>query len=333
MMTFTPAFGLANPHLQTLLPRFIHRNPQFTPEMERIETPDDDFLDIAWTESPHNIAPDKPILVLFHGLEGSIRSPYAHGLLHAAKRHGWLGVMMHFRGCSHELNRQDRFYHSGETEDAHFFIQHLKRRFPNQPLLAVGISLGGNMLVNYLAQTGENSGITAAQVVSAPLQLQACAGRIEQGFSKVYRSYLLGSLKKRLIGKIERGGNTMPVTKQQAEQITSLRQFDDLVTAPLHGFQNADDYYQQCSGMQYLAQVSTPLRLIHAKDDPFMTDEVIPTMSLPPHIEYTLYQHGGHVGFVTGSLLKPKMWLEKTIPVWFTEQLALHKQSSHGSQV
>ncbi|OAN17079.1 hydrolase [Photobacterium jeanii] len=315
---FTPAKGLSNPHLQTLLPRFLRRTPLFTPHTERLETSDGDFLDIAWTDVPTNSKPNQPILVLFHGLEGSFHSPYANGLLHAAQQQGWLGVMMHFRGCSGEINRVARSYHSGETSDARFFIQWLRQQFPTAPLLAVGVSLGGNMLVNYLAEYGDDSQLTAAQVISPPLDLNACAERIEQGFSKVYKQYLLSSMKKNLSQKIALLPEAMPLAAHHVANIRTLRQFDDQVTAPLHGYQDASDYYQRCSGLPRLHQVTIPLRVIHAADDPFMTTDVIPAQPLPAHIDYHLSEKGGHVGFVTGSWRNPSFWLESTVPHWFS---------------
>ncbi|PSU33124.1 hydrolase [Photobacterium lutimaris] len=320
-MAFHPAKGLANPHLQTLLPRFLRRKPLFTPLTQRIETPDGDFLDLAWTAPLAQASSDQPVMILFHGLEGSFHSPYANGLLYAAKQQGWLGVMMHFRGCSGEMNRKPRSYHSGETSDARFFIQWLRQQLPNQPLFAVGVSLGGNMLVNYLAESGEHSELTAAQVISPPLDLAACSERIQQGFSKVYQQYLLGSMKRNLSRKITALPDAMPITHEDVEQLETLWQFDEFVTAPLHGFKNATDYYQRCSGLPRLGEVTIPLRVIHAKDDPFMTDAVIPTTSLPPHIQYDLYPNGGHVGFVTGSWRQPDFWLEKTVPEWFDKIL------------
>ncbi|MGF1760231.1 hydrolase [Photobacterium sagamiensis] len=317
MMPFKPANGLRNAHLQTLLPRFIRRKPLFTPVIQRIETPDGDFLDLAWTAAPAEHPRDKPLMILFHGLEGSFNSPYANGLLHAAREQGWLGVMMHFRGCSGEINRQARGYHSGETSDARFFIDWLKQQFPDAPLYAVGVSLGGNMLVNYLAETGDESGLTAAQVISPPLDLEACSVRIQQGFSRIYQQYLLNSLKNTLAKKITALPDAMPVASEQVQHIQSLWQFDDQVTAPLHGFKDAADYYQQCSGLSKLHQVKIPLRIIHAKDDPFMTQRVIPLQPLPANIDYHLTANGGHVGFVSGSWRNPDFWLEKTVPEWF----------------
>lgn len=321
MYHFEPAAGLRNAHLQTILPRMIRRQAQFEPLTERILTPDDDFLDLVWTDTPSQHPAQTPVMILFHGLEGSFRSPYAHSLLFAARQQGWLGVMMHFRGCSGEVNRQPRSYHSGETSDATFFIRHLRERFPRNPLLAVGVSLGGNMLVNYLAETGEASELTAAQVISPPLDLAACSDRIQQGFSRVYQRYLLGSMKKNVLKKMAALPEVLPFQSEQITALRSLRQFDDAVTAPLHGFSNAEDYYQRCSGLGKLSQVKTPLRVIHAADDPFMTEAVIPRQPLPAHIDYHLTRHGGHVGFISGTWREPVFWLDHTVPAWFRDKL------------
>ncbi|EAS63098.1 hydrolase [Photobacterium angustum] len=319
MSQFTPASGLQNPHIQTLLPRFVRRQPLFTPVTQRLTTPDDDFLDLAWTESPTDDS--KPLMILFHGLEGSFHSPYANGLLYAAKQQGWLGVMMHFRGCSGELNRQPRGYHSGEVNDARFFITWLREQFPQRPFIAVGVSLGGNMLINYLAKYGDDSDLVAAQAVSPPLNLASCSARIQQGFSKIYQQYLLSSMKRTMAKRITLHQDKMPITHQQLEAINTVWQFDQHITAPLHGFIDADDYYQRCSGLQQLNLISTPLRIIHAKDDPFMTELVIPSQPLPDNIDYNLYEKGGHVGFVSGSIFKPTFWLEHSIPTWFKTKL------------
>ncbi|MCW8329662.1 hydrolase [Photobacterium sp. SDRW27] len=319
MKPFEPASGLRNAHLQTLLPRFIRRKPLFAPIEQRIETPDGDFLDLAWTAPAKDYPSDQPIMILFHGLEGSFRSPYANGLLHAAKQQSWLGVMMHFRGCSGEINRRARGYHSGETTDATFFIRRLRQQFPNNPLWAVGVSLGGNMLVNYLAENSEQSELEAAQVISPPLNLASCSDRIQQGFSRIYQQYLLGSMKKNLSLKIAALPEEMPLAAQQVQQIRSLWQFDEQVTAPLHGFKDASDYYQRCSGIGKLQHVKTRLRIIHAADDPFMTSAVIPPQPLPDNIDYHLTPYGGHVGFVSGSWRNPRFWLEETVPAWFRE--------------
>ncbi|USD41386.1 hydrolase [Vibrio sp. SCSIO 43135] len=318
MTQFIAATGLTNPHLQTLAPRFIRKQALFSPIWQTLDTPDNDFLDLAWSEDWSNeSARNKPVFVLFHGLEGCFYSPYANGLMDAFAQDGWLSVMMHFRGCSGKPNQQARAYHSGEVEDARLFLEHLDNQFPNQRKIAVGISLGGNMLANYLAKYNQQPLLDAASIVSAPLDLGACSERIEVGFSRVYRRYLLSSLKKSALQKHHLLKGELGLSYNSIKRVTKLYEFDDLITAPLHGFKDAQDYYQQCSGIHKLKDIKLPLQIIHAKDDPFMTDQVIPKFVLPDNIDYRLFAQGGHVGFVTGSVLKPRFWLEEALPAYY----------------
>lgn len=323
MTQFVAATGLKNPHLQTLFPRFIRKKALFEPVWQTLDTPDGDFLDLAWSEDPHHAnAQNKPLFVLFHGLEGCFYSPYANGLMHAFARDGWLSVMMHFRGCSGKPNRLARAYHSGEVEDARQFLTYLHSLFPHAAKVAVGISLGGNMLANYLAKYQGDERLDAATIVSAPLDLSACSQRIEQGFSRVYRRYLLSSLKRNALRKHHLLAGELSLSYQAIRQLKRLYEFDDLITAPLHGFQDAADYYQQCSGLNKLREIRIPTQIIHAKDDPFMTDAVIPKFVLPDNIDYRLFDHGGHVGFLSGSALQPRFWLEEALPAYY-ESLAV----------
>lgn len=278
---FTPMRGFSNCHLQTMLPRLFRRKVKFTPYWQRLELPDGDFVDLAWSEDPAQ-ARHKPRLVVFHGLEGSLNSPYAHGLVEAAQKRGWLGVVMHFRGCSGEPNRMHRIYHSGETEDASWFLRWLQREFGHAPTAAVGYSLGGNMLACLLAKEGNDLPIDAAVIVSAPFMLEACSYHMEKGFSRVYQRYLLNLLKANAARKLAAYPGTLPM----------------------------------------LNRIAKPTLIIHAKDDPFMDHQVIPKPeSLPPQVEYQLTEHGGHVGFIGGTLLHPQMWLESRIPDWLTTYL------------
>lgn len=319
--TFVPMKGVRNCHLQTMLPRLIRRKVLFTPHWQRLELPDGDFVDLAWSEDPHQ-ARHKPRLVVFHGLEGSLYSPYAHGLIHAAQQRGWLGVVMHFRGCSGEPNRNDRIYHSGETEDGTWFLSWLKREFGEVPTAAVGYSLGGNMLGCLLAKEGDATPLDAAVIVSAPFMLEACSYHMDKGFSRVYQRYLLNLLKANASRKLKAYPGTLPVDLKRLKSVRRIREFDDLITSKIHGFADAIDYYRQCSAMPVLSQITKPTLIIHAKDDPFMDHHSIPAQEeLPKNIQYQLTEYGGHVGFVGGTLRHPEMWLEKRIPDWLTRFL------------
>lgn len=307
-----------NAHLQTILPKWLRRAPaRFIPE--RFELADGDFVDLAWSGA---ISPDeRPLLVLFHGLEGSIHSHYAKGLFAHLQRQGNDAVLMHFRGCSGEPNRLLRAYHSGAIEDAEALIAELGRRFPGKPLIAIGYSLGGNMLVNLLARACPDE-LTAAVVISAPLQLASCADRVNQGFSRVYQSYLLRTMRANLQSKIRHQAAAQSRWQpEQVSRIATLRDFDEQVTAPLHGFDSADHYYQTCSGLDLLARITIPTLIIHAADDPFMTGAVIPRPEqLSPMVRYELSRRGGHVGFLHGPPWRPRFWLEERISQWLREQ-------------
>ncbi|MEJ5113807.1 hydrolase [Erwinia billingiae] len=319
--SFQPLTGMSNAHLQTLLPRLVRRRITLKPHWQRLTLPDTDFVDLAWSEDPAG-ARHKPRMVLFHGLEGSFHSPYAHGLLESCKARGWLGVVMHFRGCSGEPNRLNRIYHSGETSDATFFLNWLREEWGQVPTAAVGFSLGGNMLACLMGEQGKNCLLDAAVVVSAPLMLEPCSQKLEQGFSRVYQRYLLNLLKQNAERKLLAWPGTLPIDLTELRALKKLRDFDDAITARAHGFQDATDYYRRCSAMPLLPGVAKPLLIIHAKDDPFMTREVIPAADLlPASVTYQLTEHGGHVGFVCGTLRNPQMWLEQRIPQWLSTWL------------
>ncbi|MCS3454822.1 putative alpha/beta-fold hydrolase [Aeromonas sp. BIGb0405] len=315
---FRAPWWARNPHLQTILPKWLRRRP-VRYVAERFELPDGDFVDLAWSGP---ISTDnRPLLVLFHGLEGSVESHYARGMLQHLQQRGEEAVLMHFRGCSGEPNRLLSAYHSGAIEDALALLAELARRFPGKPLLAVGYSLGGNMLVNLLARACPPA-LKAAAVVSAPMRLDACAHRVNQGFSKVYQRYLLGTMRAHLLSKL--AVHPQAAAHFRAGDIKGIRtlyQFDQQVTAPLHGFESADHYYQCCSGLPLLSQIAVPTLILHAADDPFMTHEVIPQAEhLSPSVQYELSQQGGHVGFVYGSPWRPRFWLEERISQWLGEQ-------------
>lgn len=321
MIPFNPIPSARNAHLQTLLPRLLRRQPLFDPIWQAFDLPDGDFVDLAWTHHPDV---GQPIIVLFHGLAGSFDSPYANGLLAAFKQQGWCGVVMHFRGCSGRLNRAPRTYHSGETEDARAFLTDLRQTYPHNEIAAVGVSLGGNMLVRYLADYHHDPIIRCGCAISPPLDLAACSTRIQQGFSRVYQAYLLRSMRQTLSEKLTRHQQVGQWHAGERPKIKTLFQFDQTVTAPLHGFNDAQHYYQTCSGLPVLDAIQVPLAIIHAKDDPFMTDAVIPTSPLPANIDYQLSEHGGHVGFVTGSWRQPQFWLEQSVPHWLASHLCSH---------
>ncbi len=310
---FSPPWWATSPHIQTILP-FIFKVTKPVTFRQRQELPDGDFIDLDWLGQAQN---GEPILVVVHGLEGSTESHYVRRILTEAKKAKITAVVHHHRGCSGEPNRLARSYHSGDVNDLAFTLSQLTHYYPNSPLYAVGYSLGGNVLTKYQGSAQQNSLIEKAVVVSAPLRLAACAKRLESGFSTVYQRFLIKRLQRKMLDKINTADLTaqMPISKKQLKMLNTFYLFDDKVTAPLHGFTGVNDYYQQSSGLNYLQHITKPTLVIHAQDDPFMTDDVIPNKDqLSPMVEYELHPFGGHVGFVNGGWpWKPTFYLEQRI--------------------
>lgn len=308
--SFKAPWWLASPHLQTLWPTLCRRpvkNLAIT--RERFELPDGDFIDLDWAGKGKG-----PIVLLLHGLEGSVESPYIKGMMAAIQAQGWRALLLHFRSCSGEPNRLTRMYHSGETSDIATLVTTLKKREPDTPLAGVGFSLGGNVLLKWLGETRDQNPLTVAVAVSVPFELSKVANRINQGFSRLYQWYLLKSLHKKIQLKFSK--QNAPITLPPLSTIRTLRDFDENVTAPLHGFNGAEDYYTHSSSRQFLHAIQVPTLLLQAKDDPFMTPDLLPHASeLSTHILFELTEQGGHVGFIMGEMpWKAHYWLEKRVP-------------------
>ncbi len=310
-----PPFWLRNPHLQTLWPKFFRRLPMLPLRRERVELADGDFIDLSWS-----LAGTGPPVLLLHGLEGTLRSHYALPMMAALDQAGFQSVFMHLRGCSGETNRLPRTYHSGASEDLAEVLAHL--RASGRPVsAAVGFSLGGNLLLKYLGETGTASLLPAAAAVSVPFVLGAAARRLEQGASRIYQRYLLQRLKQSYRLKFSTAPSPLQV---DLELIQTLWQYDEQVTAPLNGFAGADDYYLRSSSMGYLQGITTPTLILQARDDPFMYSHNIPGPDqVGPGVRLAIQAHGGHVGFITG----PTPWqtrclIDQMLPDFFREQLA-----------
>jgi uncharacterized protein len=320
---FEPAWWLSHSHLQTLWATLFRRGPRPALHRERLELVDGDFLDLDWlARSGRTCAPDRPTVLILHGLEGSSRSPYAWGMMDALGQWGWNAVVVHFRGCSGEPNRTARRYHSGETGDLAATVEHLISAHGIRTLAAVGFSLGGNVLVKWLGETGADNPLRCAVAVSAPLVLERCAERLERGFSRAYQWWLMRSMRASVLSQFssDRG---CPIDRDRVRRSRTFREFDDLVTAPLHGFADADDYYARASGRQFLARIRIPTLLVHARDDPFMYPDVMPARDeLASWVELDAPSRGGHVGFVSGRLpWRPRYWLEERAPQFLASHL------------
>jgi len=310
--SFRPAWWLKNGHAQTLWPSLFRPRPDIPLTRERLELADGDFLDLDWGRENSG-----PLVLILHGLEGNDQSHYTRTLLKHLSEQGLHPLLMYFRGCSGEANRLPYAYHSGETGDLAYVIQHLMRRYPHKQIYAVGFSLGGNVLLKWLGETGRNNPLAAAAAVSVPFVLENAADKLNRGISRLYQHYLMGKLHQSLKRKIALFD--LPVDIQSAMQSKTIRAYDDLVTAPLHHFRNADDYYRQSSSRRYLHSIAKPTLIIHAEDDPFMTKAAIPVSSeLSKEVILELSTHGGHVGFITGrQAFKPVYWLEQRLSDYF----------------
>lgn len=316
---FIPAKGLMNGHAQTLYPALFRKQP--TPKIvkERFELHDGDFVECFW----HNIderQKSQPIVILFHGLEGSFDSPYIQGVMHALARDGFASVIMHFRGCSGVDNRLPYSYHSAKTDDAKQWIKEVAYRYPNSQLFAIGYSLGGNMLLNLLAECQQDTPLTAAISISAPLQLDICADTINNGLSKIYQKYLMRHLRTSLLDKYKSHDmqRYIGISQKEVKKLRTFWEFDDLYTAKINGFGNAHTYYTKASAKQYLKKIVTPTLIIHALDDPFMTPDILPNSDeISSSIELEVYPHGGHVGFISGTITQPKYWLDTRVSHFF----------------
>jgi predicted alpha/beta-fold hydrolase len=311
---FKPAWWLSNPHIQTIYSSLTRHLKAPIDKTERLELPDRDFIDLAW--AINGLKDDSPLVIFLHGLGGSVHSTYVAGQLHAYNRAGWRGVLMHFRGASATPNRLPRAYHSGETEDLNFVLNTLAAREPNTKKSVVGVSLGGNVLLKWLGEQQKQSLIHAAVAISVPFQLDILATHMNQGFSKLYQTHLLNKLATMFQQKYTYYPDIMPDYFNKLKIYRSFWSFDEHVTAPLHGFSSAKDYYQASSSRQFLKNIKTPTLILHALDDPFMTPLAVPKpQELSSYITFELSAKGGHVGFITGKIPgKAHYWLDKRVP-------------------
>jgi predicted alpha/beta-fold hydrolase len=316
---FRPAPWLKNPHLQTIFAASLRPSPRLSVRRERIDLPDGDFLDLDWVDG--GVPAGSPIVLVLHGLTGSIKSKYARGLMRQAHARGWRAVLMHFRGASGEPNRLPRGYHSGETSDVDYVARLLRQREPQAPLAAVGYSLGGNVLLKWLGEQGAAVPVRTAVAVSVPFDLRLCAASIREGFSRIYQDRLLRLMRASVHLKFQR--IEPPIPLPDLRRLRDFFEYDAAVTAPLHGFAGVDDYYDSCSSRHYLKGVRVPTLVLHAKDDPFMSPDVVPRADeLSGQVTIELSAHGGHVGFVAaGARSQPLFWLEERIPAHLAQYL------------
>ena len=313
--TYRPPWGLANGHLQTILPALFRRVAPITCERERIVMPDGDFLDLDWNRDHRSDS----LVIITHGLEGNSADASVQGMAAAFHRAGWVSLAWNLRGCSGELNHLLRTYHSGAWEDLQCVIEHASPGYRNIAL--VGFSIGGNLTLKYLGDHGAaiHPGIKGAVAFSMPCDLASSALALESRINSIYMNHFLRDLRR----KIREKAATFPegISTEGLERIRTFREFDGTYTAPLNGFLSAEDYWAKASSKPSLRGITVPTLLINALNDPFLGPECFPREEAVanPHLSLELPESGGHLGFLT---LGNEYWSE-TRAVEFLNQVVL----------
>jgi uncharacterized protein len=321
---YSPAWWIPGGHLQTLWGKLFRRQTPALTVLERWDTPDGDFLELHRLTARR----DAPRLLLLHGLEGTVRSHYAQALLNEAARRGWGADLLIFRSCGSELNLTRRFYHSGETGDVAFILDRILDEFPASQVALAGVSLGGNVLLKFLGERGEDlpPQIKAAAAISVPFDLARSSMRVNRGFSKFYQRFFLNSLRKKAQEKARRFPDL--ASQDGIAALRTLEDFDNLITGPLHGFRDAQDYYARSSSLPYLKNIRLDTLLLSAFDDPMLPaevlDEVREVARYNAALEVDFVDKGGHAGFITGSVpWRPFYYAEYRVGEFFAERFDL----------
>ncbi|UTD54813.1 hydrolase [Halomonas sp. MS1] len=334
MPPFRSSRWLPGGHLQTLYSPLWRTSPQLQRRRERMTLQDGDFIDLDWYGPEGESA---NCVLLLHGLTGSSSSLYILGQQQALAARGWQSVAVNWRGCSGEPNHRARGYHSGASEDLADVVKQLTLRYPNKLFAAIGYSLGGNVLLKYLGEEGSNTPLKAA--VSVPFRLDHCADRISKGFSRIYQARFLRDLrqyvehKQQAFVRQERREELARLAALEALQgMKTFWDFDGRVTAPLHGFESADDYYHRCSSAFFVEHLRIPTLIVHALDDPFIYPQSVPNAeTLPSYVTLELHASGGHVGFIEGPPWRPRYYLEHRLPDWLQSQVCSQGKTHNTS--
>ena len=313
-------------HLQTLYAPLFAPRLRIGYRRERWNTPDGDFIDLDWvdesstkleTQNPES-ATSRPLVVLFHGLEGNSGSHYATELMAAVRTMGWRGVVVHFRGCSGEINRLRRAYHSGDSAEIDWILRRLRHAHPLSPLVAVGVSLGGNALLKWLGEqrAAATEVVSAAAAVSAPVDLMAAGNALDAGFNLIYTRNFLITMKRKTLAKLARYPDLCDCERMQRSR--TLREFDNAVTAPLHGYRDTDDYWTRASSKPLLREIAVSTLMVNAQNDPFLPPQALPRRDeVASNVYLEFPAAGGHVGFVEGVFPGTLAWLPRRVLGFF----------------
>ena len=325
--TYRAPWWLPGRHLQTIYPALALRNHPPAYRRERWEWPDGDFIDVDHIDGPAAA----PLVVLFHGLEGNSRSHYATALMVAVATRGWRGAIPHFRGCGGESNRLPRAYHSGDADEIHRIVTRLAPTAV-APLLLCGVSLGANAMLKWLGREGTDARdhVRAAVAISAPLDLNAAGAALRHGFSRVYTAEFLRTLRPKTLAKLDRFPGLF-----DAEAMRRARTFDDfdnLFTAPVHGYRDVTDYWTRASSKPDLAAIAVPTLVLNARNDPFLPARVLPVPGMEGRsVVLEQPETGGHAGFASGRFPGHLDWLPRRILAFFEEHPSAATSDRRGS--
>jgi hypothetical protein len=314
---YRPAWWLPGTHLPTIWGKKGRHQPAVHDRIERLTTPDGDRLSIA---RAGHVQPGVPHLLVLHGLEGTVRSNYAQGLMAQARRRGWSADLMLFRSCDGELNRARRLYHSGETTDLDFVVHSLVAAHPSIDLRIVGVSLGGNVTLKWLGEQGDAlpANVTRAAGVSVPYDLAEGSRYLEHGLGPLYVAHFMKGLRAKTLAKLEKYPDLCD--RDALMRARTFWEFDDVVTGPVHGFTGADDYYFRSSSIRYLSGIRRPTLLFNAVDDPFLPPAVLDRVRDGAKSNDYLYlefpRRGGHVGWIEGQPWSPRFYMEERVTSW-----------------
>lgn len=298
--------------------KLARRIPDAHDRIERWPTPDGDAVSVARLDGR---SPDAPMLVLLHGLEGTVHSKYAQGFLHQARARGWAASLLIFRTCDGLIPSVPRLYHSGETTDIDHVIRRLVAERPGRPLILAGVSLGANVLLKWLGEQGTAvpSEVRRAAAVSTPFDLGEGSRFLEHGFSQVYVRHFVRSLRRKALATLERHPR-LPVDRARLMAARTFWDFDDVFTGPVHGFAGAEDYYVRSSSIHFLPRIAVPTLLYSAIDDPFLPPVVLERVREVARYNQALAvdftPKGGHVGWVAGPPWSPSYFMEERVAGW-----------------
>ncbi len=312
---FEASWWLPGGHSQTVWPT-LTRRVRVDVCSQRLELPDGDFLQLDW------VGTGGPIVIVLPGLQGDLGSAYVRGLLQACHARGWRGVLLNHRGRV-EPNRLPRSYHGGMTCDLQYLVHHLAEREPDTPIAVVGFSLGANICLKWLGESGmrgQRLPVVAAVGVSGPFNPGAVAKKFERGFCRLYQWYFLRSLRRDVVRKTNALGDCMGINLGELRRLDTLFKFDDRITAPLNGFSGAEDYYAKTRSDVLLKHIAAPTLIINADNDPLVPSDLIPhSRDVSEMVTLEITAGGGHLGFVCGRWpWSPKFWLDTRIPVFLS---------------